>query len=104
MKICTYPIINNETTKSTIISYIENLPLKNSYKDEIKDPNFINQILPIYSKYPFLFSKVFSTTVDINLLNIAGFLYHKSVIYLDRILDEQENDSHYIILSILWTT
>ncbi|MCX8491071.1 MAG: hypothetical protein ORN54_08385 [Cyclobacteriaceae bacterium] len=90
--------INVRDHKSEIIKYVKSLPISSKYKDEIIAAEFIDVVLPIYTKYPSLFSTAFSVKEDIRLLNIAGFLYHRSIIYLDKLLDNQSQKSDSILL------
>lgn len=98
MTIKTRTIIRNRDYKSEIIAYVKNLPISDRHKKEIIATEFIDVVLPIYTRYPSLFSEAFLVKANIGLLNIAGFLYHRSIIYLDKILDNQSQKPDAIIL------
>ena len=100
MRIKTFARIDNKNFTTEISKYVKNLPILEDFKKEILDPDFINEILSIYTKYPHLFGAAFSIDVSdkIRLLNIAGFLYHRSIIYMDKLLDNQTTKSNNILL------
>ena len=71
-------------------SYIQNLPILQNFKELILDANFINSNPKYYQNYPSLFSDVFFiSTKQLDLLDIAGFLYYQSTIFTDSLIDEK---------------
>ena len=71
--------------------YIERLPLSNIFKEQILDKNFINNNPKYYQNYPSLFLKTFFIQKkDVQLLDIAGFLYYKATILIDSLIDEKD--------------
>lgn len=98
MNIKPHAIIRNQDFKTEIITYVKNLPISDIHKNEIIATEFIDVVLPKYTRYPSLFSEAFRVKANVGLLNIAGFLYHRSIIYLDKILDNQSEKSNAIIL------
>lgn len=70
-------------------SYIEKLDLLHSFKSQILEEDFINKNPVYYQNYPSLFSKSFSiATDDLELLDIAGYLYYQATIFTDLLIDE----------------
>ncbi|WP_396178072.1 prenyltransferase/squalene oxidase repeat-containing protein [Flavobacterium sp.] len=84
----------------TLQTYISNLPIIEQYKEQILDENFIYKNPSYYQNYPSLFSNVFSVTdKQINLLDIAGFLYYKATIFSDGLIDNKDT-SKFLLISI----
>jgi hypothetical protein len=67
-------IPENNSSNIAIARYVNDLPLNEEFKKEILESDFINGILPVYTKYPGLFSESFLISENIDLLNIACFL------------------------------
>lgn len=88
-------------SKAVIVRYVRNLPIPEKYKLEILSPSFIDVVRPIYTHYPSLFSKAFEVNVHVELLNIASYLFHNSVIWLDKILDGQSAHSEKLFLATI---
>ncbi|MFI0489950.1 prenyltransferase/squalene oxidase repeat-containing protein [Flavobacterium sp.] len=71
--------------------YIQNLSISNTFKSVILDEDFINSNPAYYQNYPSLFAKVFTIQErELELLNIAGYLYYQATIYTDSLLDEKD--------------
>ena len=72
----------------SFFDFISNLSILNYYKKEILNDNFINNNPSYYQNYPSLFVNAFSiANCDIELLNIAGFLYYRATILTDVLID-----------------
>jgi hypothetical protein len=72
-------------------SYIQNLPISNIFKEQILDKKFIERNPVYYQKYPSLFANAFLiNTEQIELLDIAGYLYYQGTIFTDSLIDEKE--------------
>lgn len=72
-------------------NYIQNLSISQNFKELILDTNFINNNPLYYQNYPSLFSNVFSiSTKQRDLLDIAGYLYYQSTIFIDSLIDEND--------------
>lgn len=80
---------NKEKVLRYIQEYINNIPINTTFKEQILDFYFISNNPGYYIDYPFLFANAFEVEDEIILfqLSTAGFLYYKSTILLDRILD-----------------
>ena len=75
----------------SFFDFISNLSILNYYKKEILNNNFINNNPSYYQNYPSLFDNVFSTIIgDIELLDIAGFLYYRATILTDELIDNKD--------------
>jgi hypothetical protein len=73
----------------TFRSYIQKLSIPENFKNQILDVNFISSNPVYYQKYPSLFAKEFSVSEEeLELLNIAGFLYYQATLFTDSLLDE----------------
>lgn len=100
------PILTNycepsQDHKQKIINYVQGLPLNDLFRKEIIAFTFIDEVLPFYTHYPGIFAAAFSIREKVEMLNIAGYLYHRSIIYLDRLLDEQSSESMLMLLSTI---
>lgn len=72
-------------------SYIQNLPIPQNFKELILDSNFIESNPIYYQNYPSLFSNVFLISKkQLDLLDIAGYLYYQSTIFTDSLIDEKD--------------
>ncbi len=86
--------------KEQFTNYIQNLAISNSFKSIIIDENFINCNPVFYQNYPSLFANIFTLQEqDLDLLNIAGYLYYQATIFTDNLLDENDV-SKFPIISI----
>jgi len=98
-KIKSFPVLkNSENDVRYLNDYINNLNLNEETKNQILDENFIQGNPSYYINYPSLFCDVFSAKGEIKLLHIAGFLYYKSIIYLDELFDNVKSKTNRIIL------
>lgn len=64
MRIKTFARIENKNFITEISNYVKSLPIHEDFKKEILDPDFIKEILSIYTKYPHLFGAAFSIDVS----------------------------------------
>lgn len=72
-------------------TYIQNLPISNSFKEQILDKQFIESNPIYYQNYPSLFANAFSiSSKNIELLDIAGYLYYQATIFTDSLIDEKD--------------
>jgi hypothetical protein len=72
-------------------THIQNLPISQNFKELILDANFIKNNPLYYQNYPSLFSNVFLiSTKQLDLLDIAGYLYYQSTIFTDSLIDEKD--------------
>jgi hypothetical protein len=72
-------------------NYIQNLFIPDFFKIQILDKNFIDNIPIYYQNYPSLFAKPFSVRQkELNLLDIAGYLYYQATLFTDSLIDEKE--------------
>lgn len=72
-------------------SYIQNLPISNIFKEQILNKQFLESNPVYYQNYPSLFAKAFSVQEkELNLLDIAGYLYYQATLFTDRLIDEKE--------------
>lgn len=79
--------------------YVENLTIAKFFKEKILDDDFIKRNPAYYQNYPSLFAKSFLVENDvIELLDIAGFLYYKSTLFTDSLIDQQDFSSPAIII------
>ncbi|MDX2191443.1 MAG: prenyltransferase/squalene oxidase repeat-containing protein [Bacteroidota bacterium] len=83
--------------------YVESLPIDVNFKTIILEKEFIDANASIYLYYPFLFIEYFEykDIEKVEKLSIAGFLYFKSLILLDKIFDSKKNskDSLGVLLA-----
>ncbi len=71
--------------------YIKDLPISSTFKEQILSKNFIENNPVYYQNYPSLFVKAFSIQNEqIELLDIAGFLYYQATIFTDSLIDEKD--------------
>lgn len=78
--------------------YLEKQGHSKQIVNSICDLSFINDNPSYYVYYPYLFSSIFEFYDDNKLkkLSTAGFLYYKSIIYIDDIFDNKESkDAFY---------
>ncbi len=68
-------------------------------KSFVLDKKFLADNPDYYLYYPYLFSSAFDVPDDTDLLSIAGFLYYKSIIFFDEILDQGRFDSNKFFLA-----
>ncbi len=85
-------------------SYIDNLPLSSTIKDSLCSG--LDKRSGYYLFYPHLFRGAFNVEVSkkLDLLCIAGFLFYRSLLYLDKIVDSQvaqKNINQYLQLSFI---
>jgi hypothetical protein len=79
--------------------YIQSLSLSSLFKNQIIDEKFAQNNPAYYQNYPSLFSKAFLVTEkELELLNIAGYLYYQATIFADALLDEQDASKFPLIL------
>ncbi|MDT0641960.1 prenyltransferase/squalene oxidase repeat-containing protein [Zunongwangia sp. F363] len=87
-------------SKEKFISYVANLPIEDSFKKIIADDEFIEGNPIFYIYYPRLFSSAFNKleAKDIELLCIAGYLYYRSTLFLDNIIDKNSKKGLFLAL------
>lgn len=70
--------------------YINSLPINKSLKNILLEETFIDKSPDFYLAYPLIFCKPFNyfDNSTLSALCIAGFLYYKSILYLDQIIDD----------------
>ncbi|KAF2514904.1 class 1 isoprenoid biosynthesis enzyme [Flavobacterium foetidum] len=72
-------------------TYIQRLNIPNNVKNSILDEDFIKKNPIYYQHYPSLFATAFSISEkELNLLDIAGFLYYQATLFTDSLIDEKE--------------
>lgn len=72
-------------------TYIQNLPISDTFKSVILDAKFINSNPTYYQNYPSLFSNAFLISKEqLDLLDIAGYLYYQTTIFTDSLMDEKD--------------
>ncbi|WP_185963445.1 prenyltransferase/squalene oxidase repeat-containing protein [Flavobacterium gawalongense] len=77
--------------KQKISSYVQNLSISTTFKIIILDKGFIDNNPSYYLEYPSLFAKTFSILdKNLELLNIAGYLYYQATIFTDFLIDEKD--------------
>jgi hypothetical protein len=86
------------------INYINSLPLPEDLKSSLRLVS--SEYSSYYLFYPHLFKDAFKVRQSdkIDILSIAGFLFYKSIIYIDKIVDEQvgkESVMEYFQLSLI---
>lgn len=80
-------------------SYIQNLPISNIFKEQILDKKFIENNPVYYQNYPSLFANAFLiNTEQIELLDIAGYLYYQATIFTDSLIDEKDTSKFPLII------
>jgi hypothetical protein len=85
------PLAGFEIALKRFNDYIETLPLDARNKARLNDSVFIEKNFSFYLCYPYLFSTAFDIDESkVSDLAIAGYLYYKSIIYWDEILDEEK--------------
>jgi hypothetical protein len=96
---------NSDALKKDFLLFLEehlvNVGLPMQIINAIMDSSFIDSNPIYYTYYPYLFSDKFKVENKnlLKKLNIAGFLYYKSILTIDSIFDNKEakNFDHYII-------
>jgi hypothetical protein len=84
--------------KQKFSSYVQDLPLATAFKTSILDSDFIDNNPSYYLEYPSLFAKAFSIAdSDLELLNIAGYLYYQATIFTDSLIDEKDTSKFPLI-------
>ncbi len=101
MTIKTYQILDKRLYKQEISNYVNGLPIGETYRNEILDEKFIDENLLLYTYYPYLFSDSLKIGGKVKQLNIAGFIYYKSIIYFDELLDNNRHDEKSLIFITL---
>lgn len=77
--------------------YINALSIDENTKQVILNKEFIEKNPSIYLYYPYLYNEAFNVIGNIKKLSIAGFLYYRSIIYLDDLLDNKKSGVKSII-------
>ena len=78
---------NVADVEQELSTYISQLYLPNRYIEQIHNTDFYNNNPAYYINYPYLFLKTNGSDENIIKLCIAGALYYQSIIYIDRVLD-----------------
>lgn len=79
-------------------NYIQNLSISDNFKLVILDTNFLATNPEYYQKYPELFAKVFVIERrELDLLNIAGYLYYQATLFTDGLIDDKKHDRFPLI-------
>lgn len=94
---------NANEIRKAIAKYVDNICLPDKYKKEILSTEFIRGNPAYYFNYPYLFMKFPIEEENIINLCIAGALYYQSIMYLDRVLDEDTSLSDVFPLIIACT-
>lgn len=72
-------------------TYVQGLPISDTFKAIILDAKFINSNLAFYQNYPSLFSNAFLITNEqLDLLDMSGYLYYQATIFTDSLIDEKD--------------
>lgn len=81
-----------QQAQDTYQSYIQGLPIVEDFKSLLTDERFFKENPSMYLIYPILFEEQFSMYAEEKLeqLCTAGYLYYRSVIENDKILDDAE--------------
>jgi len=97
-KICNGDVISYY--KENFINYVAKLPIEDSFKNLIADEEFIADNPIFYLYYPRLFSSAFTelNPKDLDLLCVAGYLYYKSTLFLDSIIDKNSKKGLFLAL------
>jgi hypothetical protein len=84
----------------TYQEYINSLPISIIYKEILLDKKLSENNPIYYQHYPSLFSNLFSLKKnELEMLNIAGYLYYLATIFTDSLIDEHDL-SKFPIISI----
>ena len=85
--------------KKNLKDYIYSLPQDDGIKNALYNEDFITQNPEFYLYYPMFFSEAFDlSSSDLKELCIAGYLYYKSSIFLDEIIDDKNNDKLFLTI------
>lgn len=72
-------------------NYIQQLSISQDVKNLILDSDFKNQNPAYYQNYPSLFANAFCISKkELDLLDIAGYLYYQATIFTDSLIDEKK--------------
>ncbi len=72
-------------------SYVQNLAIANNFKEQILNKDFRDKNPIFYQNYPSLFSNIFEiSNSNLNLLDIAGYLYYQATLFTDSLIDEKD--------------
>jgi hypothetical protein len=93
-----------KSSLSNFETYVNNLPLPSEIRDTICSN--IDNHSSYYLFYPHLFKDAFKidTSEKLDLLCIAGFLFYRSLLYVDKVVDSQvkkEDIAKYFQLSLI---
>ena len=81
-------------------NYIDESNISEKIKKHILDPDFANSNPVFYQNYPSLFSNAFIINKEqLELLDIAGYLYYQATIFTDSLIDEK-HISKFPVISI----
>ncbi|MFB3390070.1 class 1 isoprenoid biosynthesis enzyme [Flavobacterium sp. LAR06] len=90
---------NKNSNNMQIQAYIKRSSLAENLKKEILDPDFMDMNPLFFQNFASLFKGAFSVTKEqVELLNIGGFLYFQSIMYLDDVIDEGDLSRLNLIL------
>ena len=82
------PLAHFESSRLRFNDYIDSLQIDKQSKFLLKDGTFIDNNFAFYLCYPYLFSSAFKIDEEkVATLSIAGYLYYKSIIFMDELLD-----------------
>src|SRR6187549_1756986 len=71
--------------------YVNDLTISKEYKAVLLDANFIKSNPIYYQNYPSLFANTFTIPEsELQLLDIAGFLYYQATLFTDSLIDEKD--------------
>lgn len=71
--------------------FIKKSEIPTQFFDQLLNEKFINNTPQYYQNYPELFSNLYKIDkVQLDLLNIAGFLYYQATIHADSLMDEKD--------------
>ena len=85
------------TITVSLRSYLESNSYPTEVVEEIISDDFIQANPSYYLYYPYLFNGYFQVydKETLNLLSIAGFLYYRAVIIIDRIFDDKKSKHNF---------
>ncbi len=87
------------TFSALLKDYMKTTALPEKIVSSIVDEKFIKENPVYYTYYPYLFNKTFKVEDKqvLNKLSLAGFLYYKAVILVDKIFDTQSQKESFFL-------
>lgn len=91
IKIGISPLAHFEPSLNRFNVYSDSLQIDKESKRLLKDSFFIDNNFAFYLCYPYLFASAFNVDEKkVADLSIAGYLYYKSIIFMDELLDKNK--------------